>query len=119
MAENLVRKLMQINENPLNFLGLKPVESFYVTPPKEIRNIISNLPLKYSTGTDGIPSFLLKTLPLNVLTILTNSTYLISTGHFISSFKISKVIPILKKGNPRLAENYRPISLLPVFFSKI
>ena len=37
---------------------------------------------------------------------------------FISYFKKAKVIPIFKKGNPKLVENYRPISILPVF-SKI
>ena len=42
----------------------------------------------------------------------------ISTGTFISYFKNAKVIPIFKKGNPKLVENYRPISILPVF-SKI
>ena len=31
---------------------------------------------------------------------------------------MAKVIPIFKKGNPKLVENYRPISILPVF-SKI
>ena len=72
-----------------------------------------------SAGTDEIPAFLLKSLPINVIVILTNIFNLsISTGTFISYFKNAKVIPIFKKGNPKLVENYRPISILPVF-SKI
>ena len=36
-------------------------------------------------------------------------------GVFPSKFKIAKVIPLLKQGGPKLASNYRPISLLPTF----
>ena len=95
--------------------------SFYLYPttPQEIKKIISSLQTKSSAGTDGIPAFLLKSLPINVILILTNIFNLsLSTGTFISYFKKAKVIPIFKKGNPKLVENYRPISILPVF-SKI
>ena len=37
------------------------------------------------------------------------------TGRFPNKLKISKVIPIHKKGNPRKVENKRPISLLTTF----
>ena len=39
-------------------------------------------------------------------------------GKFITSFKTVKVIPILKKGNWTVLNNYQPISLLPTM-SKI
>ena len=58
---------------------------------------------------------MLKSLPINVIVILTNIFNLsLSTGTFVSYFKKAKVIPIFKKGNPKLVENYRPISILPV-----
>ena len=40
------------------------------------------------------------------------------TGIFPDLGKLAKVIPLLTKDNPLLSENYKPISLLPVY-SKI
>ena len=42
----------------------------------------------------------------------------ISEGVFPTKMKIAKVVPIFKSGDSHLFNNYRPISLLPVF-SKI
>ena len=130
VAENLVKKIPSTNTNPSSFLGPNLSNSFYLYPttPQEIKKIISSLQTKSSVGTDGIPAFLLKSLPINVIVILTNIFNLynviisfnifnlsLSTGTFISYFKKAKVIPIFKKGNPKLDENYHPISILPVF----
>ena len=38
---------------------------------------------------------------------------MITTGIFPQLFKISKIIPLYKKGDHSLLTNYRPISLLP------
>ena len=46
-----------------------------------------------------------------VTTIINQSLY---TGIFPSKLKIAKVLPLFKKGDPHLFDNYRPISLLPV-----
>ena len=103
VAENLVKKIPSTHTNPSSFLGPNLSNSFYLYPttPQEIKKIISSLQTKLSAGTNGIPAFLLKSLPINVTVILTNIFNLsISTGTFISYFKNAKVIPIFKKEIP-------------------
>ena len=68
---------------------------------------------------DGIPTKVLKSTSDNVICILTHIFNLsLRSGIFLNEFKLAKVIPIFKKGARHDVNNYRPISLLPVF-SKI
>ncbi len=50
-------------------------------------------------------------LIIKPLTLLINQV--LHTGIFPDKLKIAKVIPIYKKYDPQLFENYRPISLVP------
>ena len=75
---------------------------------------IDNLENKNSSGHDGISNTLLKTIKNDIsqsLTIIRNQ--MLTTGIFPDAFKLSKVIPLFKKGNSSLLVNYRPNSLLP------
>ena len=65
--------------------------------------------LQEKTGNDNfkIPDALLSIINLSL-----------SSGVFPDRLKISKIIPIFKSDNASLAQNYRPISILPAF-SKI
>ena len=79
-----------------------------------MRKTINNLPTKNSCGFDGISTKLLKVIEpviLKSLTLLINQV--LYSGVFPDKLKIAKVIPIFKKDDPSLFENYRPISLLP------
>ena len=79
-----------------------------------VKKTINNLPTKNSCGYDDISSKLLKVIApviIKPLTLLINQV--LNTGIFPDKLKIAKVIPIYKKGDPQLFENYRPISLLP------
>ena len=81
--------------------------------------VIDNLENKNSSGHDGISNKLLKTIKGDIsqsLTIIINQ--MLTTGIFLDDFKLSKVIPLFKKGDSFLLINYRPISLLPTI-SKI
>ena len=81
--------------------------------------VIQNLASKNSSGHDGISDRFLK----KILEIITSPlTHIIKqslcTGIFPDRLKIAKVIPLFKKGDQHVLDNYRPISLLPVI-SKI
>ena len=98
-----------------DYLGAQCKESMFVWPtsPFEIDAIIKELKPKLSAGFDEIPSKLLKSSPNNVLVALSHIFNLsLSTGRFIDEFKMAKVFPVFKKGDPHVLNNYRPISLL-------
>ena len=76
--------------------------------------IIDSLKPKTSTGIDNISSKLLKRTKDSItapLTIIINR--MITSGIFPNALKISKVIPLYKKGDELLLSNYRSIALLP------
>ena len=69
--------------------------------------------LKKSTGHDGINNLLIKNIIRQIANPLKHIFNLsLSTGSVPSNMKIAKVIPIFKKDDDKLINNYRPISLL-------
>ena len=88
--------------------------SFQSISPSDVVKTISKLASKTSTGHDNVSTCLLKriSLPLSVpLATIINQSF--ATGIFPDNLKLAKVIPIYKKEDPSLFDNYRPISLLP------
>ena len=80
----------------------------------DVVNVIDKLPSKTSSGVDGISTNLLKDIKYLIskpLTLIINKC--LETGIFPSKLKIAKVIPIFKKGDELIFDNYRPISILP------
>ena len=80
----------------------------------KVKNIILGLKTKSSFGHDSISNSLLKHLePLlsKPLTLIINQS--LAMGIFPDKLKIAKVIPIHKKNDIHLMENYHPISILP------
>jgi hypothetical protein len=74
---------------------------------------------KSSCGVDGISMKILKILKhiiIKPLTLIINQS--LTRGIFPDILKIGKVIPIFKKDEDNIFDNYRPISLLPAVSKK-
>ena len=80
----------------------------------ETIRIITNIKSKQSCGHDSISTALLKQIKTEVspsITLIINQC--LTTGIFPNKLKIAKVVPVFKKGDNELLNNYRPISVLP------
>ena len=94
--------------------NIASVFEFKLITPNELIEIINKLKPKSSFGHDNISTQLLKCIApeiKNVLSQIINQS--LSTGIFPNNLKIAKIVPIYKKEDPHLPDNYRPISLLP------
>ena len=92
---------------------LKPISQ------NEIVTIVDNMKNDTSPGVDDVDIKVIKyviCLICEPLSLIFNNC--ISTGIFPSKMKIARVTPIHKKGSRLDINNYRPISVLPIF-SKI
>jgi len=89
----------------------------------EILSLIRNLNVAKASGPDGISSKMLQLCDESIvlpLSIIYNN--IIKTGIFPNIWKLANVIPVHKKGDKQIINNYRPISLLPIcgkIFEKI
>jgi len=78
-------------------------------------SLISSLDTSKSTGADGVSAKMLKsTAPFiaKSLTKLFNKS--LRSGKFPSDWKVARVVPIPKGGDPESPANYRPISILSI-----
>ena len=69
---------------------------------------------KDSQGNDMISNTLIKLMRHSIvypLSVLINQS--LFSGVFPDELKVGKVIPLFKKGDNDIFENYRPISILP------
>ena len=88
--------------------------NFSLVDENHIAKTLASLRTKNSSGHDGISTKLLKFISpalLKPLTIVINQSLI--TGIFPDKLKIAKVIPLFKKNDASVIDNYRPISLLP------
>lgn len=69
--------------------------------------------MKPSDGNDISSNILKRNTDLfsPLLTNVINSSF--SRGIFFDTLKLARLVPLFKDGNPSLAKNYRPISILP------
>ena len=87
--------------------------SFQLVTENEIYEVIKCLKSKNSCGSNGISSKLIKYIidELSMpLTVIFNQIF--TTGFFPDNLKTAKIHPLIKAGDPLLATNNQPISLL-------
>ena len=117
IGSNLSKHVSQTtSKNYRQFLNTTILTSFNfsLASELEVKKIIRALKTKTSSGHDGISVKLLKFLTpalIKPLTLIINQSLL--SGIFPDLLKVAKVVPLFKKGDSLMVDNYRPISLLP------
>jgi hypothetical protein len=118
IGPKLVSQMPQSTANANTFLNhAHAYPSAFFTPATsdEVHNIIKQLK-SASPGYDNITLSILKHIWPVISTALTHLINLsLQTGIVPDELKIAKVIPIYKSNDPSQLNNYRPISVLPLF----
>ena len=89
-----------------------------VITPQNVQDVLETLDTSKAVGPDTLGPRLLKeaaselSIPLSQLFNLS-----LSRKSYPSQWKIANVVPVFKKDNPKLVNNYRPISLLCIKIS--
>ena len=119
-VKNLRANLPPCTSDPLSHLkmamatrtsifALKPVH------PDTVVNVVKNLKNSKSTGLDNIDVRTLKIIVEDIAPALTHVINLsITSMVFPNVWKLAKLVPLLKKGDPLCPSNYRPVALLSV-----
>ena len=120
VTENLLLDMPASNIDPLSFINNSISSSLFLHPVTEAECVgVINKLSNSKQGLQNIPIFLIKEFSFvfsRTICDLINECFL--KGIFPKILKQALVTPILKKGDPRFCENYRPISVLP-FLGKI
>jgi hypothetical protein len=117
-------RIPQVNSDPLAKLresmrNRKCTMKFRSVTPDEVLNIVKGLKNSKSTGVDYLDTWTIKLVAEDILPAITHIINLsIRQSKFPTYWKQAKVVPLLKKGDPLIPKNYRPVALLPIL-SKI
>ena len=97
------------------YFNKRITNSIYMTPcdSKEIEDTIKSF--QGDKASDLSISVLKKCSPIISLHLAGFLNLFMESGIFPNILKIGKVTPVFKKGDPQLFDNYRPISILPIF----
>lgn len=113
---NLANKIQPSVDDPTSNIS-RVNNNLFMTPTTadEILKIVNGLKNKTSYGFDGISNTFVKD---NIDTLAHPLTHVmnlsLSEAYVPNDMKLSKVIPLYKKGSKLIMSNYRPVSLLPV-----
>ena len=81
--------------------------------PDAVKKIILGLKNSKASGVDNIDTYIIKLMVDDILPAVTHIVNLsIQQSSFPSLYKLAKIIPLLKKDDPLLPKNYRPVAIL-------
>ena len=82
---------------------------------EEVMCAVSKLKGGKSVGNDEITTEMIKNMPESMFKIFTNLlNAMYSTSHYPTSWKQTIILPIFKKGDPTIPDNYRGISITSI-----
>ena len=116
LARSYLTKYIVIPGIPSIHISNRIISSFAFecVEANDVLKIISDLTPKNSCGIDHVSSKLLKRISIITATPLAHIVnQSLCTGIVTDRLKIARVIPLYKKDDPHLIDNYRPISTLP------
>ena len=99
----------ELNDSP--FLEISPIS----ISVDGVANLLQNLNPHKATGPDGIPAYLLKECSNEIAPILTLIFQCsMQQGSMPDEWKTANIIPIFKKGDRTITDDYRPVSLTSI-----
>ena len=102
--------IVKINQK---MMGCEAFDFLHVTR-NDIKDVILNLDDKKTIQEKSIPPKLLKqNCEICVDFFFTNINHCLSEGVFPDNLKYADIIPVFKKGDQLIKDNYRPISISP------
>ena len=117
IGPTLANNIPETNQSPIDNTGSCNLNSMFIEPviENEVQSLIRNL--KHSSAVwCSISAAVLKSADRAILKPLTNVLKLsLTTEVFLREMEIAGGIPLLKSGDPMMLNNYRPVSVLPVF----
>lgn len=120
IGNNLAKEIPSSLVDPTSYIKESNSYSIFLQPVdcNEVHRIISSLK-RASAGYDGIHSEVVKMTCHAYLEPFTHVLNLsLTQGFFPDYLKVAKVVPLHKAGDASTLNNYRPVSILPLF-SKI
>ena len=116
---SLANQSANVNESLLESAVLQSLFDIPEISANEIEKIIEQIPVSKATGPDCVGVKLIKAGAKAIAPSLSKLFNLcFSTATFPQIWKTAEVVPLFKNGDKTKADNYRPISILPVI-SKI
>ena len=80
----------------------------------QAQEVMKSLKVKKASGCDSIPPFVLKVgAEAIAISLTTLFNRCIMEGKWPQSWKKGEWVPVFKRDDPLLKENYRPVALLP------